>query len=141
MRIDVNEVLSMIIQMIIVPAIIYGLTLLRSWILAKTKAVKVQTVVLMADEAIRGAVATVSQTFVDALKIKGEWTPDRYAEAAKRAYDMAIMAMSSDTISILTEITGSTEEWIQQKIEEVVRQDRLRAKETDNLVVKEVIQN
>lgn len=128
MEININEILSMIIQLVIVPAIIYGMTLLRKWLLTKTKAVQVDTVIMMADETIRGAVATVSQTFVDQLKLTGQWTPDRYKEAAEMAYTMAVKSMSADTMAILREVTGSTNQWIQQKIEEVVREDRMIAK-------------
>lgn len=128
MEVNLNEILAMIIQMVIVPAIIYGITLVRKWILTKTDAVQVETVIMMADVAIRGAVATVSQTFVDELKITGEWTPERYKEASEKAYTLAVKSMSADTMKILTEITGSTHDWIQHKIEEVVREDRMIAK-------------
>ena len=121
---DYTEIITMIIQLLLVPLATWAVVELRKWVLARTTASQIETALMLAERSITAAVSTTAQTFVDELKASGEWSPDAARVAADKALQLARRTMSDSTMEILRQVTGDANAWIKQRIEEAVRDDK-----------------
>ena len=71
----------------------------------------------MLGETITDCVIATSQTYVDSLKQKGEFTPEAQKEAFNKTYDAVMAILSEDAKVYLTEAVGDLNLYITQKIE------------------------
>ncbi len=127
---DITELITMIVQLLLVPLVTWAVVELRKWILARTKASEIETALMLAERSIVAAVSTIAQTFVDNLRASGEWSPEAASLAADKALQLARRTMSDSTMEILRQVTGDANLWIKQRIEEAVRDDKMAVKKT-----------
>ena len=116
MNITVNDVMYVVLT-VIIP---FLTAVLARYIQAKTNG----TLYADAMAAIIGAVDTVQQTYVGALKEAGKFDAEAQEEARKRAVDTAIKNMSEASVKYLNKLCGSAEEFVLSKIEACVIENK-----------------
>lgn len=67
-------------------------------------------------------VTSVNQTFVDALKKKGEFTEEAAKEAFNKSKETALKMLSEDAIKIITTVYGDVDVYLNTLIEATVKQ-------------------
>ena len=75
----------------------------------------------MLSETITDCVIATTQTYVDALKKKGEFTAEAQKEAFDQTYAAVMNILSEDAKECLTEAVGDLNLYITQKIEAEVK--------------------
>lgn len=75
----------------------------------------------MLSETITDCVMATTQTYVDSLKKKGEFTAEAQKEAFNQTYEAVMTILSEDAKEYLTEAVGDLNLYITQKIEAEVK--------------------
>lgn len=124
---ELNELLTTITQMVIIPVLIALAGFAVKWINAKANNLKANTnneyaqkYIDMLNQTITSAVIAINQTYVDALKEKNAFDKAAQEEAFKRVYETVILAMSEEADKYLQTIIGDLNAYITNKIEEEV---------------------
>lgn len=116
MDITINDVLYVVLT-ICVPFLVAQLS---AFIKAKTAG----TLYEDAMSAIVDAVASVQQTYVQALKEAGTFDAAAQEVARKRAVEIALSTMSEAAIKYLNKVCGSAEDFIMSKLEAAVLEQK-----------------
>lgn len=123
-----NDLITMMVQMILIPLAMWGILIVRNYLLSKIENEKVKQIFILADEAVRAAVGEAGQTFVDEIKSSGQMLTTEEAEkAAKMAFYRAVQILGVDGVAILERATGDINSYISAKIEEEVRRTKIPA--------------
>lgn len=104
---------------------------------ANTDNIKAQGYIKEITDAIADAVAATSQTYVDALKQAGKFTPEAQAEAAKKALNACLASISPAAMEFIEGIYGDVKDYLTNKIEAEVRKQKNEAPATLALPVME----
>lgn len=91
---------------------------------ADTENIKVQGYIDEITSVIAQAVSCTSQTFVDELKKKGEFTTEAQKEALERSIKTAMSILSPAAMEFIEEVYGDFKEYITPKIEAEVRKQK-----------------
>ena len=75
----------------------------------------------MLSETVADCVIATTQTYVDTLKKKGEFTAEAQKEAFDKTYAAVMNILSEDAKECLTEVVGDLNLYITQKIEAEVK--------------------
>lgn len=75
----------------------------------------------MLDKTISECVLATTQTYVESLKNKGEFTKEAQEEAFKKTYTTVINILGTDAIEYLNEAIGDLSIYIETKIESEVK--------------------
>lgn len=75
-------------------------------------------------DAVSVAVAMTSQTYVDALKKAGAFTEEAQAEAARKALDAGLAAISPATATFISRAYGDVVAYLMTRIEAEVRRQK-----------------
>ena len=118
---DWTEIISMILQGVIVPLIIWGITVLQKYLADKIKIDEINSILDQATDAAVKAVGLVAQTFVDDLKAQGEFTPEKAVQAFEAAKMIARNILSIEGYNLLQRVTSDAEAYIEAAIEKAVR--------------------
>ena len=105
---DMQNVLAMIIGVVLLPVIYQAF----GYLLIKGKNYYVQEATLV----VRDVVVNLTQTIVDELKKKGEWTEERQIEVFNKAFDMIVALVSERAKRVITKAFGDFETWAKLKI-------------------------
>lgn len=129
---ELNELLTTITQMVIIPLLIALVGYAVKWINAKANELKANTkneyaqkYILMLNETITSAVIAVNQTYVDALKEKNAFDKAAQEEAFKRVYETVMLTLTEEADKYLGEVIGDLNAYITAKIEETVKENKL----------------
>ena len=119
-----NEFLSNLLIAVITAAVpvltAYGVTLIRKAAAnaaAQTENTKAQGYITEIGLAVSDAVSATSQTYVDALKNKGEFTLEAQKEAAKMALSACIASLTPAAKDFITQVYGDLNSYLTNKIE------------------------
>lgn len=115
------ELVEMVFELLLVPIFIYGLTLLRGYIIRHTKIKQVESILLQATLAVEAAVGETAQIFVDVLKERGEFTEHSAQEAFIRAKAKALDILGPAGQALLERSVGDVNLYIEALIEAEVR--------------------
>lgn len=74
----------------------------------------------MLDATITRAVIATNQTYVDALKEKGEFGPEAQKEALTKTYEAVMAVLNLETVNYLNEAVGDLQSYIMTGIESQV---------------------
>lgn len=85
--------------------------------------------------AITTAVIYTSQTYVDSLKKNGAFTKQAQEKALAKAKETAISIISPAAADFINEVYGDLETYIEPKIEETVRVQKVESAPTQNINV------
>lgn len=94
---------------------------------ADTENIKVQGYIEEITNAIAQAVSCTSQTYVDALKDKGEFTLEAQKEALRKSIETAKAILSPAALEFIDNIYGDFVEYVTPKIEAEVRKQKIEA--------------
>ncbi len=75
-------------------------------------------------DAVSDAVEATNQTFVDALKGKGEFTKEAWAEAAQKALDACLATMRPATLEFMQRTYKDVNAYLTTRIEAEVRRQK-----------------
>lgn len=101
---------------------------------AKISNEKAKTLVGEGIDAVITAVTSTNQTYVDALKQSGTFSPENQKEAFKKSYQTAISIMSQEAKDFIAQAYGSLSEWLTTQIEAQVKNQK-----TGTLLAGEII--
>lgn len=76
----------------------------------------------MANNAVQQAVTFTAQTFVDALKAKGEFSKEKQLEAFELSKEKVLEILGNTIVEVLSEFYGDFNVWLTTKIEETCRE-------------------
>lgn len=129
---ELNELLTTITQMVIIPLLIALTGYAVKWINAKANNLKANTkneyaqkYIDMLNNTITSAVIAVNQTYVDALKEKNAFDKAAQEEAFKRVYETVMLSLTEEADRYLGEIIGDLNAYITAKIEEQVKINKM----------------
>lgn len=135
MDIDIAGLLQIAITTIIVPFVAWGVTEFTRWIKEKRENEVLDKYLKLASDSIVTAVADTMQVFVDSIKASGEWNEETQREAFERSRLMAIELMGATVWQALDMIVKDSEAWLSAKIEQAVRDEKLKEKAAENCIV------
>ena len=92
---------------------------------ATTESLKTQGYITEIANAISDAVAATSQTYVDALKNSGNFTPEAQREAAQKALASCIASISPAAQAFIETAYGDLTTYLTNKIEAEVRKQKI----------------
>lgn len=128
MQNDMTELVAQVVQMVIVPLLMWALVIVRNYLMSRIENEKAQSILMLADEAVRAGVGEVGQTFVDAIKNDGHaLTAEQAQSAARMAFTRAVQILGTSGVDVLQKATGDINAYLMAKIEAEVRQTRLPA--------------
>lgn len=131
---DWNELLTILMQVVIIPAIPIIVTFLVKFCKAKTdeaiSTVNNETLrqaISEATDAVYTAVTYTSQTYVDSLKEQGAFDKEAQIIALNTALKKAQSLLAAETKELLESLYGDLDNWLTTKIEQTVKEQKLIA--------------
>lgn len=132
-----NEFLSNLLVAVLTAAVpvitAYGVSLIKKaaeYAAANTESTKAQGYIKEIMEAVSEAVAATSQTYVDALKNAGNFTPEAQKKAAQKALAACLASISPSAQAFAEKTYGDLTEYLTTKIEAEVRKQKNEAPAT-----------
>lgn len=129
-----NEFLSALLQAVMIAAVpviagfaAAGLKALAAYLATKSENETIKKYLREAGDAISTAVTYVSQTYVDTLKASDSFTPENQKEALQKAMEKAQAMLSAEAIEFLEEAYGDLRAYLETKIEQEVRNQKILA--------------
>ena len=126
-----NEIMNLIETLVLAPLVIaissFLIALIRQQtakIEEKVKDDKVKRLLEIAENVVSQSVATVSQTYVDALKKDGIFDKDAQQQAFEMSKDKIYTLLTADTLQAVQNNYGDVDEWIVTKIEETINKSK-----------------
>lgn len=140
-----NEFLSALLQAVIIAAVpvvatfaAKGLKALAAYLATKADNEIISKYLQEAADAIATAVTYVSQTYVDALKASDSFTPENQQEALRKAMEKAQTMLSAEAIEFLEDVYGDLRTYLETKIEQEVRNQKIMAPVTIEAITETV---
>lgn len=93
-----------------------------AWLNTKIKNEKLRIIINQALNSVQSVVQATYQTFVEALKAKGEFGAEAQKTALNQAIDTAKKQLSTEFTTYLAESGTDTEEWLTMQIESAIYQ-------------------
>lgn len=129
---ELNELISTIFQVVILPLLTVLTGFAVKWINAKAQELKATTdniyankYIGMLQDTIVKTVNAVNQTYVDSLKEQGTFDKTAQEEAFKRVYESVILSLSEEAYSYLENAFGDLQTYITDQIEAAVKKYKL----------------
>ena len=128
----INEFISTIFQVVILPLLTVLTGYAVKWINAKAKELKATTdnvythkYIEMLQDTIIKTVIAVNQTYVDALKQQGSFDKAAQEEAFKRVYETVLLSLNEEAYEYLNNIFGDLQTYITTQIEAAVKEYKM----------------
>ncbi len=125
---EYKDLVSTIIQTVLIPLLIALTGFLVKWINAKANEAKDKVkddkyylYIDILQELVTKTVIMVNQTYVDELKKENAFTKEAQIEAFKRVYETVIASLSEDVYVYLEQIIGNLDEYLTVLIESSVK--------------------
>ena len=129
---ELNELISTIFQVVILPLLTVLTGFAVKWINAKAQELKANTdniyankYIGMLQDTIVKTVIAVNQTYVDSLKEQGAFDKAAQEEAFKRVYESVILSLSEEAYAYLENAFGDLQTYITDQIEAAVKKYKL----------------
>ena len=132
-----QEVLNIIlsgVSIIVTGLASWGVGVLISWMNSKIKDQTLAKHLAAVTQIVTDAVMNVLQSFVETLKVNGNFDESAQKEAKDRAYAIIMEQMTPELIDYVKDNYGELESWINNKIEAVI----YTLKATNKVAVKSV---
>lgn len=122
-----NEFLSNLLIAVITAAVpvltTYGVKLIRK-MAENIEDTRVQGYAVEISSAVCDAVSATSQTYVDSLKSKGEFTREAQKQAAQKALAVCVASLTPATKKFIEQAYGDLNSYLANKIEAEVRSQK-----------------
>lgn len=126
-----NETLTTLIQVVVIPAIPVLVTYLVKYLKAKAEQTTtkidndlIRTYLQEATDAVLQAVTYTAQTYVDKLKKQGKWDKEAQKIAFNTAKDVALKLLTEEAKRMITDMYGDLTIWLDTKIEQTVKEQK-----------------
>lgn len=117
---NTTEILTLILQGVIVPLIIWGIYELRNYLSAKIANATAQRILNQAAEAAQMAVRQTMQTYVDNIKDTAEWDAEAQRLAFAKAKNTAVEILGDEGCKLLQSVVGDANAYLEAAIETAV---------------------
>lgn len=128
---NLSELLTTLIQVVIIPSIPILVAFLAQLLRAKSNQAKIKLnndlakqYLQEATEAVIQAVTYTSQTYVDSLKKQGKFDAEAQKIAFNTAKDIALQLLTEDAKNLITDLYGDLTVWLDTKIEQTVKEQK-----------------
>ena len=111
---NINELITIIVQSLLVPLLIWGILEGRNYLIKKIKNEQAKAIIAQATDAAQKAVAETAQVYVDAIKGTPKWDADAQKEAAYRALHRAEQILGQEGVNLLYKTTGSVRTYLEE---------------------------
>ena len=125
---EYKELVSTIIQTVLIPLLIALTGFLVKWINAKANEAKNKInddkyylYIDILQELVTKTVITVNQTYVDELKKENAFTKEAQIEAFNKVYETVLTSLSEDVYTYLEQIIGNLDDYLTVLIESAVK--------------------
>lgn len=126
-----KEILTTIIQVVVIPAIPVLVTYLVKYLKAKADQTTtninnelVRTYLQEATDAVLQAVTYTAQTYVDTLKKQGKFDKEAQQTAFNTAKDIALKLLTDEAKQMIEDLYGDLMLWLETKIEQTVKEQK-----------------
>jgi len=126
-----KEILTTIIQVVVIPAIPVLVTYLVKYLKAKADQTTtkinnelVRTYLQEATDAVLQAVTYTAQTYVDTLKKQGKFDKEAQEKAFNTAKDIALKLLTDEAKQMIEDLYGDLMLWLETKIEQTVKEQK-----------------
>lgn len=126
-----NELLTTLIQVVVIPAIPVLVTYLVKYLKTRAEHTATKTgnelagiYLQEAADAVLQAVTYTAQTYVDTLKAQGKFTKDAQVQAFNTAKDVALRLLTEEAKQMITALHGDLTLWLDTKIEQTVKEQK-----------------
>ena len=126
-----KEILTTLIQVVVIPAIPVLVTYLVKYLKAKADqaTVKIDNELIKiylneATDAVLQAVTYTAQTYVDSLKKQGKFDKEAQEQAFNTAKDVALRLLTEEAKRMITDLYGDLTIWLDTKIEQTVNEQK-----------------
>lgn len=129
---EVNELVSTIFQIVIIPLLTILTSFAVKWVNAKAAELKATTdntytqkYISMLQDTITKTVIAVNQTYVDSLKQQQAFDKAAQEEAFKRVYETVMLSLTEEAYDYLNSAIGDLQEYITAQIEAAVKENKM----------------
>jgi hypothetical protein len=126
-----KEILTTIIQVVVIPAIPVLVTYLVKYLKVKADQTTtkinnelVRTYLQEATDAVLQAVTYTAQTYVDTLKKQGKFDKEAQEKAFNTAKDIALKLLTDEAKQMIEDLYGDLMLWLETKIEQTVKEQK-----------------
>lgn len=126
-----KEILTTLIQVVVIPAIPVLVTYLVKYLKAKTEQTTtkinnelVRTYLQEATDAVLQAVTYTAQTYVDSLKKQGKFDEEAQKIAFNTAKNIALQLLTTEAKQMIEDLYGDLMLWLDTKIEQTVKEQK-----------------
>jgi hypothetical protein len=126
-----KEILTTIIQVVVIPAIPVLVTYLVKYLKAKADQTTtkinnelVRTYLQEATDAVLQAVTYTAQTYVDSLKKQGKFDEEAQKIAFNTAKNIALQLLTTEAKQMIEDLYGDLMLWLETKIEQTVKEQK-----------------
>lgn len=126
-----KEILTTLVQVVVIPAIPVLVTYLVKYLRAKAEQTTtrinnelVRTYLQEATDAVLQAVTYTAQTYVDTLKKQGKFDKEAQQTAFNTAKDIALKLLTDEAKQMIEDLYGDLMLWLETKIEQTVKEQK-----------------
>lgn len=124
-----KEILTTLVQVVVIPAIPVLVTYLVKYLKAKAEQTTtrinnelIRTYLQEATDAVLQAVTYTAQTYVDTLKKQGKFDKEAQQTAFNTAKDIALKLLTDEAKQMIEDLYGDLMLWLETKIEQTVKE-------------------
>ena len=126
-----KEILTTLVQVVVIPAIPVLVTYLVKYLKAKAEQTTtrinnelIRTYLQEATDAVLQAVTYTAQTYVDTLKKQGKFDKEAQKIAFNTAKDIALKLLTDEAKQMIEDLYGDLMLWLETKIEQTVKEQK-----------------
>lgn len=126
-----KEILTTLIQVVVIPAIPVLVTYLVKYLKAKAEQTTtkidnelIRTYIQEATDAVLQAVTYTAQTYVDSLKKQGKFDEEAQKIAFNTAKNIALQLLTTEAKQMIEDLYGDLMLWLETKIEQTVKEQK-----------------
>ena len=126
-----KEILTILVQVVVIPAIPVLVTYLVKYLKAKAEQTTtkinnelIRTYLQEATDAVLQAVTYTAQTYVDTLKKQGKFDKEAQKIAFNTAKDIALKLLTDEAKQMIEDLYGDLMLWLETKIEQTVKEQK-----------------
>jgi hypothetical protein len=126
-----KEILTTLVQVVVIPAIPVLVTYLVKYLKAKAEQTTtkidnelIRTYIQEATDAVLQAVTYTAQTYVDSLKKQGKFDEEAQKIAFNTAKNIALQLLTTEAKQMIEDLYGDLMLWLETKIEQTVKEQK-----------------
>lgn len=119
-----NEIITLVLQGVIVPLIIWSIYVVRNYLSAQIENVTAKRILMQAANAAQIAVGQTMQTYVDNVKNTADWNIEAQHLAFAKAKNVALEILGEEGCKLLQSVVGDANAYLEAAIEAAVAETK-----------------